>query len=148
MHILAGVHQPDSGSIWFNGTGNLVIENEARAQAMGIGMVYQERSLFRDVTVAENIFVGNQPVGPLGFVKPSRGRMSIFWPRRLRSTPPVGRSSITATPSYLLLLSVCARNRFSNEGWTRRDYATYSVRLIFEPSLAAGQRSKAYPLRP
>ena len=35
---------------------------------MGIGIVYQERSLFDLLTVAENIFAGNQPAGRLGTI--------------------------------------------------------------------------------
>ena len=59
MHILAGVHQPDAGSIEFQGR-PVRIRDERHAQQIGIGMVYQERSLFDLLTVAENIFAGNR----------------------------------------------------------------------------------------
>ena len=62
MHILAGVYQPDSGSIFFNGNPNTRIENERIAQDLGIAIVYQEKSLVNSLNVAENIFFGRQPV--------------------------------------------------------------------------------------
>ena len=67
MHLLAGVYQPDSGSIEFQGS-TVQIPSERHAQQMGIGIVYQERSLFDLLTVAENIFAGNQPSGRLGTI--------------------------------------------------------------------------------
>src|SRR4051812_20964427 len=54
MHILAGVYQPNAGSISFSGQSRIVIEDERKAQAIGIGIVYQERSLFPLLNVAEN----------------------------------------------------------------------------------------------
>ena len=62
MHILAGVHQPDSGHIDFVGQSAVSIADEQVAQRMGIAIVYQERSLFDSLSVAENIFAGRQPV--------------------------------------------------------------------------------------
>jgi ABC-type sugar transport system ATPase subunit len=71
MHILAGVHQPDSGTIELQGQ-PVTIPDERHAQRMGIGIVYQERSLFDLLTVAENIFAGTQPVTRLGTIDRSR----------------------------------------------------------------------------
>src|SRR5262245_16262079 len=62
MHILAGVYQPDAGRIDFAGQRDARIEDELAAQRLGIAIVYQERSLFDSLTVAENIFAGRQPV--------------------------------------------------------------------------------------
>ncbi|MBV8969915.1 MAG: sugar ABC transporter ATP-binding protein [Verrucomicrobia bacterium] len=63
MNILAGVHQPDEGTISFSGGEPVVITDERYAQLLGVGIVFQERSLFPELTVAENIFAGRQPVG-------------------------------------------------------------------------------------
>src|SRR4026208_1530100 len=54
MHILAGVYQPDAGTIHFAGHDRAVIVDERAAQRLGIAIVYQERSLFDALTVAEN----------------------------------------------------------------------------------------------
>ncbi len=62
MHILAGVHQPDTGRIDVSGQKEVKITEERTAQHLGIAIVYQERSLFESLSVAENIFAGRQPV--------------------------------------------------------------------------------------
>lgn len=67
MHILAGVHRPDSGKIFFEGKA-VEITDQKCAQQLGISIVYQERSLVADLSIAENIFAGRQPVGILGMV--------------------------------------------------------------------------------
>src|SRR4030095_1353278 len=61
MKILAGVHQPDGGEIAIEG--NLVrFARPADALAHGIAMIYQELSLAPHLTVAENIFLGREPL--------------------------------------------------------------------------------------
>jgi ABC-type sugar transport system ATPase subunit len=68
MHILAGVQQPDAGSIELAGQSNVVITDQHTSQRLGIAIVYQERSLFGPLSIAENIFAGRQPVRGLGHV--------------------------------------------------------------------------------
>jgi rhamnose transport system ATP-binding protein len=63
VKILAGVHQPDSGTLTVNG-GEVTLPGPAAAKAAGIAVIYQEPTLFPDLTVAENMFVGRQPLGP------------------------------------------------------------------------------------
>lgn len=61
MKILAGAHQPDAGEILVEG--NLVrFARPADALAKGIAMIYQELSLAPHLTVAENIFLGREPL--------------------------------------------------------------------------------------
>ena len=62
MHILAGVYPHEAGRIDFAGREQVQIADERAAQHLGIAIVYQERSLFDSLTVAENIFAGRQPV--------------------------------------------------------------------------------------
>jgi ribose transport system ATP-binding protein len=62
MHILAGVYQPDEGRIDFAGQEDVRVVDERAAQHLGIAIVYQERSLFGSLSIAENIFAGRQPV--------------------------------------------------------------------------------------
>ncbi len=68
MHILSGVYQPDGGRIDFNGENEVVFPDEQAAQRHGIAIVFQERSLFGPLSIAENIFAGRQPTGRLGLV--------------------------------------------------------------------------------
>ncbi len=67
MKILAGVHQPDGGEIFIDD--NLVkIANPIDSLKHGVAMIYQELSLAPHLSVAENIFLGREPVNSLGFI--------------------------------------------------------------------------------
>ncbi len=68
MHILSGVYQPDGGRIDFNGEKEVVFASEQAAQQHGIAIVFQERSLFGPLSIAENLFAGRQPTGRFGLV--------------------------------------------------------------------------------
>lgn len=61
VKILAGVHAPDTGTITFDGQ-PLHLPGPAAARDAGIAVIYQEPTLFPDLTVAENIFMGRQPL--------------------------------------------------------------------------------------
>jgi ribose transport system ATP-binding protein len=61
MHILAGVYDADEGSIDFAGEQNVRFQNELDSQRRGIAIVFQERSLFGLLNIAENIFAARQP---------------------------------------------------------------------------------------
>ena len=67
MNILTGILQPDEGEIIFNDKA-IIIKDVQAAQQMGIGIVYQERSLADALTVAENICPVNQPVNRFGLI--------------------------------------------------------------------------------
>jgi len=61
VKILAGVHRPDAGRLVIDGD-EAIFENAKQSQAAGIAIIFQEPTLFPDLTVAENIFVGMQPL--------------------------------------------------------------------------------------
>jgi simple sugar transport system ATP-binding protein len=60
MNILAGIHQPNAGSIVLNGK-TVTIADPIAASRLGIGMVHQHFTLVPSMTVAENLFLGRQP---------------------------------------------------------------------------------------
>jgi rhamnose transport system ATP-binding protein len=60
VKVMTGVHQPDGGEITLHGQRVEFSDPRASLQA-GIAAIYQELSLFPDLNVAENIFVGRQP---------------------------------------------------------------------------------------
>jgi rhamnose transport system ATP-binding protein len=62
VKILGGVYRPDSGALTIDGE-RVEFSGPADAQAAGVSIIYQEPSLFPDLTVAENIFMGRQPLG-------------------------------------------------------------------------------------
>src|SRR6266851_5515797 len=61
MKILAGVYQPDAGEILIDSQ-RVRFARPSDALGSGIAMIYQELSLAPDLTVAENIFLGREPL--------------------------------------------------------------------------------------
>lgn len=67
IKIMAGVYQPEHGQLFFEGTQRR-LGGPRDAQRLGINTIYQELSLYPELSVAENIFIGHAPyrrVGPL-----------------------------------------------------------------------------------
>ena len=71
MKILAGVHQPDGGEIYKNGQ-RVAFANPREALESGISTVFQELSLITNLTIAENMFLGREPVTRSGRVDYAR----------------------------------------------------------------------------
>lgn len=67
LKILSGVQPPSSGRIVFDGE-EFSPSDPNDAKRRGIVTIYQELSLIPTLTVAENIFIGRAPLGPLGLV--------------------------------------------------------------------------------
>ncbi|MEU8874184.1 ATP-binding cassette domain-containing protein [Streptomyces javensis] len=65
IKILAGVHRPDSGRVLLDGE-PVVFHGPAGARDVGTAVIYQEPTLFPDLSIAENIFMGRQPRRALG----------------------------------------------------------------------------------
>ena len=65
VKILSGVHRPDSGRILLDGQ-PVEFAGPADAQRAGVAVIYQEPTLFPDLSVMENIFMGRQPRARLG----------------------------------------------------------------------------------
>ena len=68
MKIIAGVHPDFSGRFILDGR-ETRFRSVRDAHAAGIAMVHQELSVAPDLTVAENVFLGNQPTNRLGVVQ-------------------------------------------------------------------------------
>ncbi len=64
MKILSGVYQPDTGTIVRDGK-TCTWTHPSDSLAAGIAMIYQELSLAPDLTIAENVWLGIEPRGPL-----------------------------------------------------------------------------------
>jgi rhamnose transport system ATP-binding protein len=60
IKVITGVHQPDAGEIDLNGK-QIHFNDTRESHQAGIAAIYQELSLFPDLNVAENIFIGRQP---------------------------------------------------------------------------------------
>jgi rhamnose transport system ATP-binding protein len=65
VKILGGIYRPDSGRILKDGS-EITILDAADARRQGIAVVHQHPTIFPDLSVAENVFVGRQPRQMLG----------------------------------------------------------------------------------
>ena len=61
MKVLAGVYTKDGGEVFFNGS-PVEINTVEDAQALGISMIHQELNMLPARTVAQNIYMGREPV--------------------------------------------------------------------------------------
>jgi ABC-type sugar transport system ATPase subunit len=66
MKVLAGVHQPDTGTIEINGQ-QKTFAKPGEALDSGVSMIYQELDLAEHLSVAENVFLGSEPSGRFSF---------------------------------------------------------------------------------
>ncbi len=62
VKIVAGVHRRDSGLMRLGGE-DVDFSSTAGSKAAGVAVIYQEPTLFPDLSVTENIFMGRQPLG-------------------------------------------------------------------------------------
>jgi rhamnose transport system ATP-binding protein len=68
VKLLAGVYQPDSGELLVDGIARR-FDNPAQARDAGLAVIYQEPTLFADLSIAENIYMGRQPRDRLGRIR-------------------------------------------------------------------------------
>ena len=65
VKMLAGIHQPDQGMLRINGE-ETVLDGPLAARERGIAVIHQHPTLFPDLDVAENIYMGRQPRDRIG----------------------------------------------------------------------------------
>ncbi|MHC4248703.1 MAG: sugar ABC transporter ATP-binding protein [Planctomycetota bacterium] len=67
MQILAGIYERDAGTVAVEGVERELGSKHAAEEA-GISIVFQESSLLQNITVCENLFSGEPPLGRWGLV--------------------------------------------------------------------------------
>jgi len=88
MNILAGVFPPDSGEIRLEGR-RVAFRNPREARASGIAIIFQELNLIQHLTVAQNIFLGREPLTCAGLIDDAGiNRDAEKWLRRLKLAVP------------------------------------------------------------
>ncbi|MCL6282649.1 sugar ABC transporter ATP-binding protein [Ruegeria sp. 2012CJ41-6] len=73
MKVLSGVYQAEEGAIFLRGK-QVAFYHPLESLAQGVSVIYQEFSLLPDRTVAQNIFLGREPVRRWGFLDAERMR--------------------------------------------------------------------------
>src|SRR6195952_5292561 len=62
VKVVAGVHRRDGGDLLLEGQ-SVDFSSTAESKAAGVAVIYQEPTLFPDLSVTENIFMGRQLLG-------------------------------------------------------------------------------------
>jgi ABC-type sugar transport system ATPase subunit len=106
VKILAGVHRPDLGEVRVDGE-PVVLHAPADARDRGIAVIYQQPTLFPDLDVAENVFMGRHPRGQLGGQSLPRG---VPYAVRVASDHPVvvQHSRLDTSATALALMTTLA----------------------------------------
>ena len=66
MKILDGLYKADEGTVEIDGQ-QVVVDSPLHARELGVSMIHQELSMCENMTIAENIFRGEE-MGTYGFV--------------------------------------------------------------------------------
>ncbi|WAX76870.1 sugar ABC transporter ATP-binding protein [Streptomyces sp. KMM 9044] len=73
IKVLAGAHQPDTGTIHWRGEA-VTLRSPIAAMRLGIATIYQELDLVEHMTVAENVHLGQEPTTAGFVVRPRTAR--------------------------------------------------------------------------
>ena len=85
VKIMAGLHLSDKGAIRISGE-EMLFRSPSQAQQAGVSVIYQEPTLFRDLSIAENVFMHRQPKTAYGWIDYARNE-----PDRFTAPEPTGR---------------------------------------------------------
>jgi len=115
MKILSGVYQADEGRVLIDGN-EVTLPTPRAAQDLGIGVIHQELALMRDLTVAQNIWIGREP--RLSFGRLDEGKLNadaaaIFQAMHIRMDPraPVGGMTIARQQMVEIAKALSYRSR-------------------------------------
>lgn len=67
LKVLNGDYQPDAGEYWLDGE-RKYFKSPQEAIEAGISIIYQERQILMELSVAENIYLGRMPVNRFGVI--------------------------------------------------------------------------------
>lgn len=67
LKVLNGDYQPDEGEYWLDGE-RKHFKSPQEAIEAGISVIYQERQILMELSVAENIYLGRMPVNKFGVI--------------------------------------------------------------------------------
>ncbi len=103
MKILSGVYSADAGTILVDGQ-SASIGSPREAQALGISIIHQELALMRDLTAAQNIFIGREPRRGLLLDESALNRQAeaIFRSMNLALDPRVPVESLTIAKQQMV----------------------------------------------
>ncbi len=65
MKVMTGIYEKDAGSIFYQGV-QTTFKGPRDSRERGVSIIHQELNLIPGLTIAENIFLGREPVSALG----------------------------------------------------------------------------------
>jgi ribose transport system ATP-binding protein len=103
MKILSGVYTRDAGTVLLDGQ-PVEITSPRQAQDLGVGIIHQELALMRDLTAAQNIFIGREPrrFGILDDGQLNRDTAAIFASMNLKLEPTVKVETLTIAKQQMV----------------------------------------------
>ena len=105
MKILSGVYSRDAGELRLNGQ-PVAIPNPRAALDLGICIIHQELVLMRDLTAAQNIFIGREPRQLCGLLLDEKAlnakAEAIFASMNLKLDPRVPVGSLTIAKQQMV----------------------------------------------
>lgn len=104
MKCLSGIYQPDGGRILIDGK-EAQLNGPRAAQDLGIGIIHQELALMRDLTVAQNIWIGREPrmsFGRIDEAKLNADAAAIFKSMNVEMDPRTPVSSLTVARQQMV----------------------------------------------
>lgn len=104
MKCLSGVYQPDGGRVLIDGQ-EASLPSPKAAQDLGIGIIHQELALMKDLTIAQNIWIGREPRKSFGRVdeaKLNADAAAIFEGMNLRMDPAAGVAGLTIAKQQMV----------------------------------------------
>jgi ribose transport system ATP-binding protein len=107
IKMLTGALQPTSGDIFVDGK-KVIISDPIVARNLQIGAVYQDLTVARDLTVAENFFLGQIPKNRFGFVswrKMAKKTAEILKELNIEVSPNMILEKLTAAQKEMVLIA-------------------------------------------
>ena len=76
VKIMAGLYLSDKGALRIKGA-EMLFRSPSQAQQAGVSVIYQEPTLFRDLSIAENVFMHRQPKTSFGWIDYAQMNRSV-----------------------------------------------------------------------
>ena len=127
MKVLSGVYKKDSGDIRLNGK-PVTINNLREASKYGIGMIFQEQSILKNVSVYENLFAAHEnQFGRGGFL--AKKKMIEEAGKILKS---IGQDISPTETGYHLSYSECQMIEIARNIWLAEKSAVKNPIIILD----------------